>query len=419
MGTLHGKQILLIVSGGIAAYKALELIRLLRGAGAGVRCVLTEGGAQFVTPLSLSALSENKVYTDLWSLTDEAEMGHIRLSREADLIVVAPASADLVAKMAHGFANDLASTVLLASDKPILIAPAMNPQMWNNPATQANIATLRARGVRQIGPNAGDMACGETGWGRMSEPAEILEAIEAALGPKRLAGLKALVTSGPTFEAIDPVRFIGNRSSGKQGHAIAAALQEAGAIVTLITGPVALPDPAGVKTVHIESAAEMLAACERALPADIAVFAAAVSDWRAAKPQGKKIKKSGGKAAPEISLTENPDILRTIAGLKKGRPRLVVGFAAETDDLEANAKAKLKSKGCDWIVANAVGPDAQGREKTFGAEENQVTLVTRSAVESWPKASKQAIADTLAERIAQEFGRHETKSPKSRPGKRQ
>lgn len=419
MGTLHGKQILLIVSGGIAAYKALELIRLLRGAGAAVRCILTEGGAHFVTPLSLSALSEHKVYTDLWSLTDEAEMGHIRLSREADLIVVAPASADLIAKMANGFANDLASTVLLASDKPVLIAPAMNPQMWNNPATQANIGTLRARGVRQIGPNAGDMACGETGWGRMSEPAEILDAIAAALGPKRLAGLKALVTSGPTFEAIDPVRFIGNRSSGKQGHAIAAALQEAGATVTLITGPVALPDPAGVKTVHIESAAEMLAACERALPADIAVFAAAVSDWRAAKPQTKKIKKSGAKAAPEISLTENPDILRTIAGLKKGRPKLVIGFAAETDDLEANAKAKLKSKSCDWIVANAVGPDAQGREKTFGAEENQVTLVTRSAIEPWPKASKRAIAATLAERIAQEFGRHETKSPKSRPGKRQ
>ncbi len=418
MGILQGKQILLIVSGGIAAYKALELIRLLRSAGAEVRCVLTEGGAHFVTPLSLSALSEHKVYTDLWSLTDEAEMGHIRLSREADLIVVAPASADLIAKMANGFANDLASTVLLASDKPILIAPAMNPQMWNNPATQANNGVLRARGVRQIGPNAGDMACGETGWGRMSEPAEILEAIEAALGPKKLAGLKALVTSGPTFEAIDPVRFIGNRSSGKQGHAIAAALQEAGAIVTLITGPVALPDPAGVKTVHIESAAEMLAACEKALPADIAVFAAAVSDWRAAKPQTKKIKKSGGKTAPEINLTENPDILRSIAGLKKGRPRLVIGFAAETDDLEKNAKAKLKSKGCDWIVANAVGPDAQGREKAFGADENHVTLFTRSASEEWPRASKQAIAAKLVERITQEFGRHDT-SQKRRPGKRQ
>lgn len=417
MGTLEGKQILLIVSGGIAAYKALELIRLLRGTGAGVRCVLTEGGAHFVTPLSLSALSEDKVYTDLWSLTDEAEMGHIRLSREADLIAVAPASADLIAKMANGFANDLASTVLLASDKPILIAPAMNPQMWNHPATQANIATLRARGVRQAGPNAGDMACGETGWGRMSEPAEILEAIQACLGAKPLAGLKALVTSGPTFEAIDPVRFIGNRSSGKQGHAIAAALQEAGALVTLVTGPVALPDPAGVKTIHVESAAQMLEACEHALPAELAVFAAAVSDWQAAKPQTKKMKKSGAQAPPEIALSENPDILRTIAGLKRGRPTLVIGFAAETDDLEKNAKAKLKSKGCDWIVANAVGPDAQGHEKAFGADENQVTLVTRSAIENWPRASKRAVAAKLAERIAQEFGRHES-SQKRRPGER-
>ncbi|MCB9975959.1 MAG: bifunctional phosphopantothenoylcysteine decarboxylase/phosphopantothenate--cysteine ligase CoaBC [Rhodospirillales bacterium] len=407
MHSLKGKKILLIISGGIAAYKALELIRLLRGEGAGVRCILTEGGSHFVTALSVSALSEEKVYSDLWSLTDEAEMGHIRLSREADLIVVAPASADLIAKLTHGLANDLASTVLLAADKPILIAPAMNPQMWNNPATQSNIATLRARGVFQCGPEAGDMACGETGWGRMSEPAALLEAVKGQLGRKALSGMHALVTSGPTYEAIDPVRFIGNRSSGKQGHAIASALSEAGARVTLVSGPVALPDPAGVKTVYVESAREMLEACKQALPADIAVFAAAVGDWRPSVSKDRKIKKSNASSAPDITLTENPDILHTIATLKKERPRLVIGFAAETENLEKNVRAKLKKKGCDWIVANEVGPDESGQEKAFGRESNQVYLCTRSDFEHWPKASKREIALKLAERIAQEIGDHE------------
>ncbi|MCB1591423.1 MAG: bifunctional phosphopantothenoylcysteine decarboxylase/phosphopantothenate--cysteine ligase CoaBC, partial [Alphaproteobacteria bacterium] len=324
-----------------------------------------------------------------------------------DLIVVAPASADLIAKLTHGLANDLASTVLLAADKPILIAPAMNPQMWNNPATQSNIATLRARGVFQCGPEAGDMACGETGWGRMSEPAALLEAIKAKLGRKALSGMHALVTSGPTYEAIDPVRFIGNRSSGKQGHAIASALSEAGARVTLVSGPVALPDPAGVKTVYVESAREMLEACKQALPADIAVFAAAVGDWRPSVSKDRKIKKSNASSAPDITLTENPDILHTIATLKKERPRLVIGFAAETENLEKNVRAKLKKKGCDWIVANEVGPDESGQEKAFGRESNQVYLCTRSDFEHWPKASKREIALKLAERIAQEIGDHE------------
>lgn len=402
---LVGKRILLIISGGIAAYKALELIRLIRSAGADVRCILTEGGAKFVTPLSVSALSGEKVYSDLWSLTDEAEMGHIRLSREADLIVVAPASADLIAKMSNGMANDLASTVLLASDKPVLIAPAMNPQMWNHPATQTNVATLRGRGVRQVGPNAGDMACGESGWGRMSEPGEIMDAIARCFASKPLSGFHALVTSGPTFEAIDPVRFIGNRSSGKQGHAIAGALFEAGAHVTLVSGPVALPNPPGIKTVHVESATEMMEACKRSLPADIAVFAAAVCDWRPVSAKKGKIKKDKTKAAPEISLTENPDILRTVANLKGGRrPCLVIGFAAETENLENHAKAKLKSKGCDWILGNSVGPDESGREKAFGAETNQVYLFTRTGVsELWEKAGKDMIARRLAERIVQEL----------------
>ena len=397
---VQGKRVLLIIAGGIAAYKSLELIRRLRERGAGVRCILTRAGAEFVTPLAVASLSGEKVFGDLFSLTDEAEMGHIRLSREADLVVVAPATADLIAKMAHGLADDLASTALLATDKPVLIAPAMNPEMWAHPATRRNLAQLDADGIRRVGPNPGDMACGETGVGRMAEPDQILAAIGALLTPaaRPLAGVRALVTSGPTVEAIDPVRFIANRSSGKQGHAIAAALAAAGAEVTLISGPVHEPDPPEVTVVRVEAAEAMLAACRAALPVDVAVCAAAVADWRIAAPAGRKLKKQAGSAPPTLVLAENPDILKSLARPGPGRPALVIGFAAETEDLERNARRKLTAKGCDWIVAN----DVSMEQGTFGGVYNAVKLVRADAeVEAWPKLSKAEVATRLAVRIAE------------------
>ncbi len=393
------KRLLLIVGGGIAAYKSLELVRLARKAGLAVRPVLTAAGAQFVTPLSLSALAEDKVYSDLFSLTDEAEMGHIELSRQADLLVVAPATADLMARAANGLASDLASTVLLATDKPVLMAPAMNVRMWEHPATRRNLATLKADGVMFVGPDEGPMACGEYGEGRMAEPAAILAAIEAALGlgaSRPLAGRRALVTAGPTAEAIDPVRVITNRSSGKQGFAIAGALAALGAEVTLVAGPVAQPTPPGVRRVDVESAREMLAACEAALPADLAVCVAAVADWRPERLGSRKIKKGDG-GPPPIALVENPDIL---ASLAKGarRPRLVVGFAAETNDVEAHARAKLDKKGCDWIVANDVSLPG-----VMGGDENAVAIISRAGVERWAQLPKGEVARKLAERIAEEL----------------
>jgi phosphopantothenoylcysteine decarboxylase/phosphopantothenate--cysteine ligase len=392
---LQGKRILLIVAGGIAAYKSLELVRRLRERGASLRAVLTRSGAQFVTPLSLSALTEDKVYGELFDLTDEQEMGHIQLSRDADLLVVAPATADLLAKMAGGLADDLASTALLATDKPVLAAPAMNVRMWEHPATQANLATLRARGTLFVGPNEGPMACGEFGEGRMAEPEEIIEAIEAALaGGGRLAGRRVLVTSGPTHEAIDPVRYIANRSSGKQGHAIAAALARLGAETHLVTGPVALPDPQGVTVTQVESAEEMLSACRAALPVDAAVCAAAVADWRVAEAAAQKMKKSG--ELPSLALTANPDILASLSEPGNQRPRLVVGFAAETEKLIENARAKLEKKACDWILAN----DVSSATGTFGGAENEIHLVSAQGVEDWPRMTKEAVAQRLAERIA-------------------
>jgi len=398
---LSGKRILLIIAGGIAAYKSLELIRRLKERGAGVRCIMTAAAAEFVTPLSVSSLSGDKVYTALFSLTDEAEMGHIQLSRDADLLVVAPATADLMARMAGGLASDLATTALLATDKPVLIAPAMNVRMWHHAATRRNLATLRRDGVTVVGPNDGDMACGEYGPGRMAEPHEILAAIErhfAAVGGRPLAGKRALVTSGPTHEPIDPVRYIANRSSGKQGHAIAAALADQGAETVLVSGPSHEPHPPGVKVVPVESAADMLAACKAALPADIAVCAAAVADWRVAETAGQKIKKKAGKL-PVLTLAENPDILATLSGLKRQRPKLVVGFAAETENLIANARDKLKRKGCDWILANDVSPAAG----TFGGERNTVHVIDAEGVEDWPDASKTEVAQRLAGRITRHF----------------
>ncbi len=397
---LNGKRILLVISGGIAAFKALELIRRLRERGASVRCVLSRSAPQFVTPLSVSALSGDKVYSDLFSLTDEAEMGHIQLSRDADLLVVAPASADLLAKMAHGLADDLASTVLLATDKKVLVAPAMNVRMWQHPATQRNVAQLKADGVGFIGPVDGEMACNEYGPGRMSEPAEIVEAVESFFNRAApLQGRKIIVTSGPTHEPIDPVRYIANRSSGKQGHAIAAALAAAGAEVILVSGPVNLPDPPGVKTIHVEAARDMFSACFLNLPADAAIFAAAVADWRVAVESDQKMKKSG-ELAPSLQLAENPDILRAIATTDaKRRPKLVIGFAAETEKVVEHAQAKLKKKSCDWILAN----DASPASGTFGGDDNTIHLVTPAGVENWPRMSKQAVAEQLAGRIAAYF----------------
>jgi len=396
---LEPKRILLIVGGGIAAYKALELTRLLRKAGVAVRPILTAAGAQFVTPLSLSALAEDKVYAELFSLTDEAEMGHIELSRSADLVVVAPATADLMAKAAQGLAGDLAATALLATDKPVLMAPAMNVRMWEHPATQRNLATLKADGVLFVGPDEGAMACGEFGPGRMAEPPVILQAILDALAgaaARPLAGRRAVVTAGPTAEAIDPVRVLTNRSSGKQGYAIAQALAALGCEVTLVSGPTALAAPAGVRRVGVESAREMLAACEAALPADIAVCVAAVADWRPEELGASKIKKGSG-PPPAIALVENPDILATLSK-HASRPKLVVGFAAETNDVEDHARAKLARKGCDWIVANDVSV-----EGVMGGDQNAVAVVSADGLERWERMAKSEVARRLAQRIAQEF----------------
>jgi len=395
---MDGKRVLLIIGGGIAAYKCLELIRLIGKAGGAVTPVLTRAGAEFVTPLSVAAIAAEKVHTELFDLTEEAEMGHIRLSRSADLVVVAPATADLMAKMATGRADDLASTLLLATDTPVLVAPAMNVRMWQHPATQRNLATLARDGVAVVGPNDGDMACGEFGPGRMAEPAEIFAAITAQLaGAGPLAGRRVIVTAGPTHEPIDPDRYIANRSSGTQGLAIAAALRDLGAEVVLVCGPVNLPMPAGVEVRAVESAAEMLAATEAALPAQAAVFAAAVADWRVASASNSKIKKDGSGLPPPLALAENPDILRTVSALPPGRrPPLVVGFAAETDDVIANATAKRARKGCDWIVANDVSPETG----IMGGAHNTVTLITADGAEPWPTDSKTAVARRLATRIA-------------------
>jgi phosphopantothenoylcysteine decarboxylase/phosphopantothenate--cysteine ligase len=394
--SLQGKSILLIVSGGIAAYKALELVRLLNRQNCKVTCVLTKSGAQFVTPLSLQAISGQKLYTDLFSLNDDNEMGHIELSRAADLVVVVPATADILAKMAAGIADDLATTLLLATDKRVLVAPAMNVRMWQHPATEANMATLAKRGVIVLAPDVGSMACGEYGPGRLPEPPFILAAIAQALGVGgKLSGKHAIVTSGPTHEPIDPVRYLANRSSGKQGHAIAGALAALGAKVTLISGPVTIPDPLGVTTIHIETAAEMLAAVNQALPADIAVCAAAVGDWRAATPADQKLKKSGD--APTLTLAENPDILASLA-TGPNRPKLVIGFAAETENLAAYAAAKRLAKGCDWIIANNVGGTG-----IMGGDDNEILLITATGAEPWPLMTKNTLAAKLADRIAQVF----------------
>jgi phosphopantothenoylcysteine decarboxylase/phosphopantothenate--cysteine ligase len=416
MTELSGRRILLIIAGGISAYKSLELIRRLRERNVRVRAVLTEAAKHFVTPLSVASLTGEKIHDDLFSLTSEAEMGHIELSREADLVVIAPATADLLAKMAHGLADDLASTLLLATDKKTLVAPAMNLRMWLAPATQRNIATLRSDGVLFSGPAEGAMACGEFGPGRMSEPLEILEAIEAALaGPTdlplpthlvsgrspagMLLGKKVVVTSGPTHEPIDPVRFIANRSTGKQGHAIARAAAASGADVVLVSGPVALADPPGVKTIHVETALEMLHAVEAALPADIFIGVAAVADWRTEMPGVEKIKKRGA-APPVLRLVENPDILALVGAHEMGRPRLVVGFAAETENHLEYARLKLRAKACDMILANDVG----GSGGVMGMDSNKVTLLTAKGEEPWPAMSKDEVAAKLVETLAAQLG---------------
>ncbi|MDX1711341.1 MAG: bifunctional phosphopantothenoylcysteine decarboxylase/phosphopantothenate--cysteine ligase CoaBC, partial [Rhodovibrionaceae bacterium] len=374
--------------------------RRLRERGAAVTPVLTRAGAEFVTPLSLAAVAENKVYDDLFSLTDEAEMGHIQLSRSADLVVVAPASADILAKMAHGRADDLATTLILATDKDVLVAPAMNVRMWDHPATQANLETLRARGVATAGPNEGDMACGEYGFGRMAEPLEILAAVEDYFGRGApLSGRRALVTSGPTHEPIDPVRFIANRSSGRQGHAIAQALSRMGAETVLVSGPTHLEDPAGVSVVRVETARQMLEACQTALPVDVAVCAAAVSDWRAESEAPQKMKRDGA-AQRSVDLAANPDILATLSQAGNSRPRLVVGFAAETERVVEHAEEKRARKGCDWIVAN----DVSAPTGTFGGADNTVHVIDAGGVESWPRMSKQQVAERLAGRIAERLG---------------
>ena len=400
---VNTKRVLLIVGGGIAAYKALELTRLLRKAGVAVRPILTKAGAEFVTALSLSALSEDKVYAELFSLTDEAEMGHIELSRSADLVVVAPATADLIAKAAQGLAGDLASTTLLATDKPVLMAPAMNVRMWLHPATQRNLATLKADGVLFVGPNEGAMACGEFGPGRLAEPPVIFAAIMDALaGPAAqsskggpLTGKHALVTAGPTFEPIDPVRGITNRSSGRQGYAIAGALARLGARVTLVSGPVSLSTPMGVDRVDVETARDMLAACQAALPAEVGVFVAAVADWRIDEVFGVKLKKDKG-GPPALTFVENPDILATLSASGPRRPKLVIGFAAETNDVEMHARAKLARKGCDWIIANDVTEPG-----VMGGDENAVLLISKDKTERWDRAAKDAVAHDLAQRIAE------------------
>jgi phosphopantothenoylcysteine decarboxylase / phosphopantothenate---cysteine ligase len=401
---LDGKRILLIIGGGIAAYKCLDLIRRLRERGAAVRCVMTQAAQQFVTPLSVGALTADRVFTDLFDREDEHDVGHVRLSREADLLVVAPATADLMAKMATGLANDLASTVLMATDKRVLLAPAMNPKMWEHPATRRNRETLARDGIAFVGPNRGEMAeSGEAGEGRMAEPLEIVAAIEGFLdsGPKPLAGRKIIVTSGPTHEPIDPVRYIANRSSGKQGHAIAAALARLGAEVRLVSGPVTIPDPAGVTTRHVETARQMMAAVEAELPADAGVFVAAVADWRTDGESGQKMKKVPGEGPPSLAMVENPDILATIGHHAK-RPILVVGFAAETQDVVENAQAKLARKGADVIVANDVSADSGINEKgVMGGDRNLVRIVSPGGVEDWPEMDKDEIAEKLARLVAE------------------
>ena len=398
-GTLAGKRVLLIIGGGIAAYKSLDLIRRLRERGCGVRPIMTSGAMEFITPLSVGALAADKVFTELFSREDEQDVGHIRLARECDAVVVAPATADLMAKMANGLAGDLASTVLLATDRPVLIAPAMNPAMWRHPATARNVARLKADGVRFIGPERGEMAeANEAGLGRMAEPLAVVEALGSLWNgvPGPLTGRRAVVTSGPTHEPIDPVRYIANRSSGQQGHAIAAALASLGAEVTLVSGPVALADPKGVATVHVETARGMLAAVEAALPADIAVMVAAVADWRTAGNADQKIKKRPGEAPQPLSLVENPDILQTI-GHHRERPAVVVGFAAETENVEANARTKLAAKGADLIVAN----DVSASQGVMGGSANTVTVIDADGATAWPKMSKDEVAARLAKLIAE------------------
>jgi phosphopantothenoylcysteine decarboxylase/phosphopantothenate--cysteine ligase len=410
MTTLSGRSVLLIIGGGIAAYKSLELIRLLKQRQAKVTAILTKAAEQFVTQLSVASLTKEKVYTDLFSLTDEVEMGHIELSRSADLLVVAPASADLMAKMAQGLANDLASTTLLATDKKILIAPAMNVRMWQHPATMRNLSTLTADGVLTVGPNDGEMACGEYGPGRMAEPAEILAGIEAyfaggalplagGTAARPLAGRKVLITAGPTHEPIDPVRYIANKSSGRQGYALAEAAVAMGAETILVSGPVHLPIPPGAQMMPVETAVEMLETVEAELPADIAIFAAAVADWRVAAVADQKLKKGAG-GLPDLKLAENPDILKSVAQAKSKRPKLVVGFAAETQNVIANAKAKLAKKGCDLIIANDVSAD----KGVMGGERNMVHLVSASGVESWPELDKREVARRLMEDFARRLG---------------
>ncbi|CAN7599184.1 bifunctional phosphopantothenoylcysteine decarboxylase/phosphopantothenate--cysteine ligase CoaBC [Neorhizobium sp. LjRoot104] len=399
---LSGKRILLIISGGIAAYKSLDLIRRLRERGASVRPVMTRAAQEFITPLAVGALSASHVYIDLFSREDEQDVGHIRLARDNDLVIVAPASADLMAKMAHGLADDLASAVLLATDRPVLIAPAMNPKMWTAPATRRNVEMLKTDGIHFVGPMAGEMAeSNEAGTGRMAEPLEIVAAAVKLLdgAPKPLAGKKVIVTSGPTHEPIDPVRYIANRSSGRQGHAIAAALAKLGADVTLVSGPVTIADPAGVKTVHVERAEEMLEAVIAGLPADIAVMVAAVADWRVASSAGQKIKKQPGEAPPPLLLTENPDILKTVGHHEK-RPKLVVGFAAETQDVEKNGRAKLERKGADLIVANDVSPETG----IMGGTRNRVKIISANGIDDWPDLDKDEVAERLAALIASKLG---------------
>lgn len=397
---LSGKRILLIIGGGIAAFKALELIRRLRERGAAVTPVLTRAAEEFVTPLSASALAAEKVYRDLFDLTDEAEMGHIELSRAADLVVVAPATADLMAKMAGGHANDLASTLLMATDKRVLIAPSMNVRMWDHPATRRNLATLNGDGILVVGPNEGDMACGEYGPGRMAEVPEIVDAVEAALSNGPLKGKHVIVTSGPTHEPIDPVRYIANRSSGAQGSAIARALSALGADVTFVTGPATAEVPQGVRVIRVETADQMLAEVTGALPADAAIFAAAVADWRVKSASASKMKKDGKGSLPKLEFAENPDILATVSQMKKERPKLVIGFAAETDDVLKHATAKLKRKGCDWIVANDVSPETG----IMGGAENDVTVIRKDGAEDWPRMTKDQVAARLAAAIAETLG---------------
>ncbi|MCK5041852.1 MAG: bifunctional phosphopantothenoylcysteine decarboxylase/phosphopantothenate--cysteine ligase CoaBC [Sphingomonadales bacterium] len=401
---LKNKQILIIISGGIAAFKALEVIRLLKKEGAGVRAILTKGGAEFITPLSVSSLTEDKVYTELFSLTDEAEMGHIRLSRQADLVLVLPATANLIERMARGVADDLASTTLLATDKTVMVCPAMNVEMWEKPATQRNIETLRKDGAILVGPEAGLMACGEEGLGRLAEPLDIMEAIKSFFGSagKPLAGKKIIVTAGPTHEPIDPVRYIANRSSGKQGYALAEALQKLGASVALISGPTSLKAPDGVNITRVETAEEMLNACQQELPAKGFVSVAAVADWRAVETATEKLKKQGDDTT-KLSLKQNPDILKTISQMADGRPELVVGFAAETENLIANAQKKLISKGCDWVVANDVKIDDTGGS-VMGGDENTISIITSDGIDAWSKASKIAVAQKLARKISEYLG---------------